>query len=484
MEQIKTDSVLLCQVFKQTLVHSDNVDILKSEARYRRLTETPVPRLVLSLAVPTVISMSISAIYNIVDSWFVGHISTVATAGVGVAFAYQSLIQATGFFFGHGSGNYMSRALGARDAEGAGKMAATGFLSSFLMGLVFMVLGLCFMTPLSRLLGATPDVVPYSNAYLRWILIATPFLVSQMTLNNQLRLQGNAMLAMIGIAAGAVLNIFVDWLLIDRLDLGVQGASMATLISQFISWCLLLWATTLDGNVHIRLRNFAPTFDRLREIGAGGLPSLMRQSLSSISAICMNWAAASYALQGQEASTIAAFTVVARVMQTAMAVILGVGQGFQPVCGFNWGARLYGRVRQSYQVTISMCVVILLVTSTLGWVFAPQIISFFRDEDPELIRIGTTVLRWQCVAFPLVGLTTPTNMLLQNIRRTGRATLLAMSRHGFAFYPTLFILPAIWGLQGLEATMATADVITFSIALPFAIGMIRELSARERGEFA
>ena len=459
-------------------------DILKSELRYKRMTETPVPRLVLSLAVPTIISMCISAIYNIVDSWFVGHISTVATAGVGVAFAYQSLIQATGFFFGHGSGNYMSRALGARDTEGAGKMAATGFLSAFLMGLLFMVLGLCFMTPLSRLLGATPDVVPYSNAYLKWILIATPFLVSQMTLNNQIRLQGNAMLAMIGIGVGMVLNIFFDWLLINRLGMGVTGAAVATLISQFISWCLLLWATTFEGNVHIRLRNFAPTLDRFREIGAGGLPSLMRQSLSSISAICMNWAAAIYELDGQEASTIAAFTVVARVMQTAMAVILGVGQGFQPVCGFNWGAKRYGRVRESYLFTIGMCVVILLVTSTLGWIFAPEIISFFRDEDPELIRIGTTVLRWQCVAFPLVGLTTPTNMLLQNIRRTGKATLLAMSRHGFAFYPTLFILPAIWGLQGLEATMATADVLTFALALPFAIGMIRELSAREKGQFA
>ena len=462
-------------------MHSNNSDILKSEARYRRLTQTPVPRLVMSLAVPTIISMSISAIYNIVDSWFVGHISTVATAGVGVAFAYQSLIQATGFFFGHGSGNYMSRALGARDTEGAGKMAATGFISSFLLGLVFMALGLCFMTPLSRLLGATPDVVPYSNAYLKWILIATPFLVSQMTLNNQLRLQGNAMLAMIGIAAGAVLNIFFDWLLIDRLDMGVQGASLATLISQFISWCLLFWATTFEGNVHIYLRNYAPSADRLREIGAGGLPSLMRQSLSSISAICMNWAAASYALEGQEASTIAAFTVVARVMQTAMAVILGVGQGFQPVCGFNWGAKRYSRVRESYLFTIGMCVVILLVTSSLGWIFAPNIIAFFRDEDPQLLSIGTTVLRWQCVAFPLVGLTTPTNMLLQNIRRTGRATLLAMSRHGFAFYPTLFILPAIWGLEGLEATMATADVLTFALALPFAISIIRELSAREKG---
>ena len=462
-------------------MHSNNSDILKSEARYRRLTETPVPRLVMSLAVPTIISMSISAIYNIVDSWFVGHISTVATAGVGVAFAYQSLIQATGFFFGHGSGNYMSRALGARDTEGAGKMAATGFISSFLLGLVFMALGLCFMTPLSRLLGATPDVVPYSNAYLKWILIATPFLVSQMTLNNQLRLQGNAMLAMIGIAAGAVLNIFFDWLLIDRLDMGVQGASLATLISQFISWCLLFWATTFEGNVHIYLRNYAPSADRLREIGAGGLPSLMRQSLSSISAICMNWAAASYALEGQEASTIAAFTVVARVMQTAMAVILGVGQGFQPVCGFNWGAKRYSRVRESYLFTIGLCVVILLVTSSLGWIFAPNIIAFFRDEDPQLLSIGTTVLRWQCVAFPLVGLTTPTNMLLQNIRRTGRATLLAMSRHGFAFYPTLFILPAIWGLEGLEATMATADVLTFALALPFAMSIIRDLSAREKG---
>ena len=469
---------------KTILVHSNDNDILKSEARYRRLTETPIPRLVLSLAVPTIISMSISAIYNIVDSWFVGHISTAATAGVGVAFAYQSLIQATGFFFGHGSGNFMSRALGARDAEGAGKMAATGFISSFLMGMVFMVLGLLFMTPLSRLLGATPDVVPYSNAYLKWILIATPFLVSQMTLNNQIRLQGNAMLAMIGIATGAVLNIFFDWLLISHLDMGVTGAGVATLVSQFVSWAILLWTTSFDGNVHIRLGNFRPSLERFREIGARGLPSLMRQSLSSISAICMNWAAASWALEGQEASTIAAFTVVARIMQCAMAVILGVGQGFQPVCGFNWGAKLYGRVRHSYRFTIQVCVIVLIVMSSLGWIYAADIISFFRDEDPELIRIGTSVLRWQCVAFPLVGLTTPTNMLLQNIRRTGRATILAMSRHGFAFYPTLFILPAIWGLEGLEATMATADVITFSIALPFAISIIRELSAREKGEIS
>ena len=447
------------------------------------MTEAPIPRLILSLSVPTIISMSVSAIYNIVDSWFVGHISTAAAAGVGVAFSYQAFIQAIGFFFGSGSGNYISRALGARNTGGADRMAATGFFTSFLVGIVLMVLGTLFMTPLSRMLGATPDVVPYSNDYLRWLLIATPFFISQITLNNQLRLQGNAMMAMIGITTGAILNIFFDWLLIRHFDMGVSGASLGTLISQFISWLLLLWATSLDGNVHIRFRNFVPSVERFREIAAGGLPSLMRQSLSSLSAIFMNWAAASYALQGQEASTIAAFTIVARVMQCAMAVILGVGQGFQPVCGFNWGAKLYGRVRRSYFFTITVCVIILLFTSAAGWIFAPEIISFFRDEDPELIRVGVRVLRWQCIAFPLVGLTTPTNMLLQNIRRTKKATLLAMSRHGYFFYPVFFIVPGIWGLEGLQATMAISDVLTFMVAFPFFISIIRELSAREKGIF-
>lgn len=458
-------------------------DILNSEARYRRLTETPIPRLVLSLAVPTIISMSVSALYNIADSWFIGHISTAATAGVGVAFAYQTLIQAIGFFFGAGSGNYISRALGARDSDGAGRMAANGFFLAFLTGVLLLVPGLMFLSPLSRLLGATPEVVPYSNAYLRWLLIATPFLISQMTLNNQLRLQGNAMVAMIGLTTGAILNVLFDWLFIIRMDMGVGGASLATFVSQTISWLLLLGATFMDGNVHIRLRNFSPSLTGLMEIGAGGLPSLMRQSLSSIATISLNWAAAYYALDGQEASTIAAFSVVARVMQCAMAVILGVGQGFQPVCGFNWGARLYGRVRQSYLFTISVSLILLVVMSVCGLLFAPDIISFFRNEDPELIRIGSAVLRWQCVAFPLVAVTTPTNMLLQNIRRTGRATILAMCRHCIMFYPAILVVPRIWGLNGLQATLAVSDLLTFVLALPFCISILRELSERDKGIF-
>lgn len=453
-------------------------DMRRRQAKYVRMTGTPVPKLVLQLAVPTIISMSVSAMYNLADSYFVGHVSTGATAAVGIAFAYQSFIQAIGFFFGSGSGNYLSRALGARDSAGAEKMAATGFLTSFILAVLVALAGLSCLTPLCRLLGATPDVLPSARAYMGWLLLATPFLVSQMSLNNQLRMQGNAVFAMIGVSSGAVLNVILDPIFIFTLDMGVAGASLSTAISQFVSWCLLLWGTTFHGNVHIHLRNFAPSAERYREIAAVGLPSLMRQSLGCISTICLNWAAAKYALPGCEASTIAAFSVVSRIMLCAMSVIIGFGQGFQPVCGFNWGAELYGRVRQAYVFTMKTSTAAILVMSVLGFVFAPEVIAFFRDADAELIRIGTTVLRWQCVAFPLVGVTSPTNMLLQNIRRTLPATLLSASRQGIFFYPALLVAPRLWGLQGLQCTMALADIGTFLLCVPFAVSILRELSRR------
>lgn len=453
-----------------------DADIQKRQAKYMRMTGKPVPGLVLQLAVPTIISMSVSAIYNLADSYFVGHISTGATAAVGIAFAYQSFIQAIGFFFGSGSGNYLSRALGARDTKGAEKMAATGFITSLILASMVALAGFIFLTPLCRLLGATESVLPDACSYMRYLLLATPFLVSQMSLNNQLRMQGNAFFAMIGVSTGGVLNVILDPIFIFTLDMGVAGASLSTAISQFVSWCLLLYGTTFNGNVHIHLRNFAPSAERYREIAAVGLPSLMRQSLGCISTVCLNWAAAKYAVPGSEASTIAAFSVVSRTMLCAMSVIIGFGQGFQPVCGFNWGAQLYGRVRQAYVFTMKTSVAVILLMASLGFIFAPQVISFFRSEDPELIRIGTTVLRWQCVAFPLVGITTPTNMLLQNIRRTVRATLLSASRQGIFFYPALLVAPRIWGLAGLQCTMAIADICTFLLSLPFCISILRELA--------
>ena len=443
------------------------------------MTQLPVDRLILKLAIPTIISMTITAMYNLADSYFIGHLSTHATAGVGIAFAYQSFIQAIGFFFGSGSGNYISRALGAKKEQNAEKMASTGFFSALLAGIAIGLAGLIFIKPLATLLGATPDIESYAIDYLKYLLIAAPFMISQMVLNNQLRLQGNASQAMIGLVSGAIINIILDPIFIYTLGLGVSGAAIATLVSQIISWSILLIVTTFKGNVHIKIKQFRPTIYYYRYIFGGGIPSFLRQSLGCVATVLLNWGAAKFALPGQEASTIAAFAVVSRIMMFAMSIILGFGQGFQPVCGYNWGAKRFDRVKASYLFTIKTSTLAIIAMSVTGIIFAPQIVAFFRDEDPLLIEIGARVLRWQCLAFPLVGLTTPTNMLLQNICRTLPATILAMSRQGIFFIPAIIIVPRLFGIHGLEATMAIADFCTFILALPFAINILKELSAKE-----
>lgn len=455
-------------------------DQRKLEERYQMMTQQPVKRLILKMSVPTIISMLVTSIYNMVDSFFVGHLSTEAVAGVGVAFAYMAFINACGFFFGHGSGNYISRALGARHTENAGKMAATGFLSPLLFGALAGILGLSLSSPLSRALGATEEILPFANDYLLFIFIATPFMMSSLTLNNQLRLQGNARFGMIGIASGAILNIVLDPIFIFVLNMGIQGASLATAVSQLFGWCLLLWGTSREGNVHIRLRNFTPTWEYYKQIINGGLPSLTRQALAVIATICLNRMAVHYADPGNEASVVAAFSIVTRVMMMSYAVIIGFGQGFQPVCGYNYGAKRYDRVKESYLFCNVLSTLILIVLSTLIYIYSPEIIALFRSEDPELIRVGSNAMRWQCFAFPLMGVCTMTNMLLQNINYTWQATFLSMCRQGICFLPAVFIAPWLWGLTGLEAAQAIADAMTFLISLPFAIRISRELSEKAK----
>lgn len=443
-------------------------------ARYVMMTESPVRQLVMKMAVPTIISMMVTALYNIIDAFFVGHISTEATAGVGVSFAYMTFINAFGFFFGHGSGNYISTALGAKKYFDAEKMAATGFFSSMMLGVITAVVGFVFLSPLSRMMGSTPEVLPYANDYLTFILIGTPFMMSSLTLNNQLRLQGNARYAMVGISVGAVLNIILDALLIYVLDMGVTGASLATCISQMVGWFVLLLGTEQSGNVHIRVKNFNPSWQSYKDIFKGGNPSLVRHVLVCVSTIMLNRYAAYYAEPGTEASAIAAFAIVSRVMMFAFSVILGIGQGFQPVCGFNYGAGLHDRVRKSFVFTVELSTIILIIISITFSIFAPDIIKIFRSEDPELVKIGAAVLRWQCLSFPLIGLSTATNMMYQTIRKTLIATVLSMGRQGIFFIPTIIILPQFLGFQGVEMTQAVADALTFLLSLPFAVKVLKK----------
>ena len=397
------------------------------------------------------------------------------TAGIGISFAYMTFIQALGFFFGHGSGNFISRALGARDTSSASVVASVGVITPFLLGLLAAVICLPNLSALSRLLGAPTEVVPYANDYLRFIVAATPFMMSALTLNNQLRLQGNARLGMVGIVSGAILNIALDPLFIFVFDMGVSGASLATAISQLFSWTLLLVGTFRPESVHIKLRDFKPSWRVYYEIFRGGLPSLFRQLFNCAAAVSLNYCAALYAPAGQEASAVAAFAVVTRIMMFAFSVVLGFCQGFQPVCGFNYGAKKYDRVRESYMFALTFSTLFLAVVSTLGFIFAPQIVALFRAEDPDLIRIGAVTLRWQCAAFPLVPLCTATNMLFQNIRMTFPATLLSICRNGLFFLPAVLLLPLWLGLQGVQMAQAAADVFTFLLALPYAVWISRKL---------
>ena len=443
--------------------------------KYEEMTQRPVKLLVCKMAVPTIIAMVTTALYNVVDAAFVGRLSTEGTAGIGIAFAYMTFIQALGFFFGHGSGNYISRALGAKDRSSASVVATVGFFTPFLLGLAAALLCIFNLSALSRLLGAPAEVVPYANDYLRFIVIATPFMMSALTLNNQLRLQGNATFGMVGIVSGALLNIVLDPIFIFGLDMGVSGASLATAVSQLFSWVLLLYGTFNPVSVHISMRNFKPSFKVYYEILRGGLPSLFRQVFNCAAAVLLNYSAARYSAPGQEASAVAAFAVVTRIMMFAFSVVLGFCQGFQPVCGFNYGARLYGRVRESWLFATRVGTAFLLLISLVGILFAPQIVALFRAEDPVLVEIGAATLRWQCAVFPLVALFSATGMLFQNIRMTGPATLLSITRNGLFFLPALLLLPRWLDMQGVQMAQAVADALTFLLAVPYAVWINRKL---------
>ena len=445
------------------------------EDKYVEMTQRPVKLLVCKMAVPTIIAMVTTALYNVVDAAFIGRLSTEGTAAIGVSFAYMTFIQALGFFFGHGSGNYISRALGAKDTGSASVVASVGFVTPFLLGTLAAIVCLPNLSALSRLLGAPAEVVPYANDYLRYIVGATPFMMSALTLNNQLRLQGNARFGMVGIVSGAILNIALDPLFIFTLGMGVSGASLATAVSQLFAWCLLLGGTFRPESLHIRLRDFKPSWRVYYEIFRGGLPSLFRQVFNCAAAVSLNYCAALYAAPGQEASAVAAFAVVTRIMMFAFSVVLGFCQGFQPVCGYNYGARKYDRVRESWLFASSVATSFLLVISAVGIIFAPQIVTLFRAEDPVLIEIGAVTLRWQCAAFPLVGLFTATGMLFQNIRMTFPATLLSVCRNGLFFLPALLLLPIWLDMRGVQMAQAVADLLTFVLAVPYAVWINRKL---------
>lgn len=439
------------------------------EEKFRRMTEEPVGKLISKLAVPCIISMLVTSFYNMADTFFVGQLkSNSATGAVGIVFSMMAIMQAVGFFFGHGSGNYISRELGKKNIKEAEKMAATGFFSSFAAGLLIMITGEIFLEELAYLLGSTDTILPYTKEYLGAILFGAPWITTSFVLNNQLRFQGSASYAMVGITFGAVLNIALDPILIFAFDMGIAGAGYATVISQFVSFCILLWGMQRKGGIKIRFSNISFSWFYYKNIFAGGFPSLARQSLASVATISLNHAAGPF---GDE--VIAAMGVVQRIAMFGASTMIGYGQGFQPFCGFNFGAGLYKRVKEGFYFCVKTSAAFLLVIAAAGFVFAPELIAFFRD-DPKVIEIGALALRLQCVTFVTHSWIVLSNMMTQVIGRTVPATFLACARQGLFFIPAVLIFSGILGVTGIQLAQPIADIGTLLCAIPIQLKILKE----------
>lgn len=440
-----------------------------AQKRYRDLTQTPVPELIMRLSVPTIISMLVTALYNAADTFFVGRISTEATAAVGLSFSVMAIIQAMGFFCGQGSGNYLSRMLGAGNRKEAEEMAATGLALSLIMGFITALAAVRMIYPLTVFLGATEGTIDPTIRYLRIIVIGAPFVMGQFVLNNQLRYQGSAMYAMIGLLCGAILNIGLDPLLIFGFHMGVAGAALATISGQLISFIVLLVGSSRGANIRLRLRNVHLNGHYLKEIVNGGIPALFRQGLAATATVLLNRAAGAYG-----DAVIAAMSVTTRTTMFVSSALIGFGQGYQPVCAFNYGADKKDRVQEGYFFCVRYGTIFLAFMSALCLIFAPHIIGFFRN-DPEVIRVGSAALRWQACALPLLAVIVLSNMMLQSIGRGFKASVTASARNGIFFIPLILILPRVFGLTGVEMTQAAADVLSAALCIPLAVSELKKM---------
>ena len=451
----------------------------RTAQQFRKMTETPIPKLILSLAAPTILSMLITSIYNLADTFFVGQISTSASGAVGVVSSLMAIIQALGFMLGHGAGSIISRSLGSQNTKAATRFASTSFFTALTFGLILAAVGLTTLPHFMMLLGSTETILPHACAYARPILIAAPLMMSSLVMNNILRYEGKASFAMIGLVTGGVLNMVLDPVFIFGFGLGTAGAGIATALSQSISFCILL-SMFLRGKTVSQFQLSAVTRSpaEFGTILMTGLPSFGRQGLNSIGGMLLNIAARSY---GDAA--VAGMSIVSRIFMFIISVAIGTGQGFQPVAGFNYGARKYRRVEKACVFTMCASFCFLSVIIAACWFNAEALIKLFRD-DPEVTAIALPAFRYQCFACFLQPVIVAGNMLFQSIGKSGRATFLACCRQGVFFIPLILTLPRMFGLLGIEICQPIADVLTFVVTVPLLFPFLHQLVKMEEAETA
>ena len=439
-----------------------------ADQHYKKMTETPVPKLILNLGIPTTISMLITNIYNMADTYFVGTLGESAQAATGVLFTVQAIMQGIAFMFGHGGGTFIARALADKNTKEATKYISSAFFVGGLIGLIITFLGLSFLDPLVRFLGSTETIVPHAKDYGMWILLAAPFIICSFILNNGLRYEGKAFYAMFGLTAGGLLNIFGDYCLVMKCGLGVYGAGLATAASQVVSFSILLFMYLKMAQSSIQLKAVSKDFRLYLTICKVGLPSLIRQGLTSVTNGLLNNLTKPF---GDAA--IAAMSVVSRYSNFLMCVGLGMGQGFQPVASFNYQAKRVDRVKKGLLFTTAFGLVFIGAMSTISIIFAEPIISIFQ-KHPDVIAIGSKALRFTAFGMMFMPFSVPVNMLYQSIQQPTISSILSLIRSGMVTIPILLFGVPILGLLGIQIAQPTADMIAGLISIPFIIRFMRK----------
>ncbi len=448
----------------------------KSRSQYDFMTKTPVSSLIIRLSVPTVISMLVTNVYNMADTAFVGQLGNSASGAVGVVFGYMAIIQAVGFMFGQGAGSIISRMLGSKDDENASIIASTGFFMTLAVSTLIAAAGFIFINPLVMLLGSTETIAPYAINYLIYILAATPFITTSFIMNNILRFEGRAALGMIGLFTGAVVNIGLDPLFIFVFNMGIAGAGLATAISQLLSFCILLsMFLRRKTQSRISIKKVTLKIRTILNIVTTGLPSLLRQGLNSVTTVLLNYEAALY---GGDAA-VAAMSIVSRISMLVLSIIIGVGQGFQPVSAFNYGAGKYSRVRKGFAFTTFLSEIILIVLIIPVIIFSGSLISLFRN-DATVIEIGSWALILQCIALLFLPPCAIIEMQLQSTGQRLSASVLSSLRNGLFFLPTLLILANLRGISGVQEAQPLSYLLSFLPSILFAVSFFKKLPKEDK----
>lgn len=444
----------------------------KETKQFDKMVNTPIKKLVLSLGIPTIISMLITSVYNIADTFFVSQLGTSASGAVSVIFPLMAIIQAIGFTLGMGGGSVISSLLGEKRDEEAQVVGSSAFYSAIILGLVITVFSLLFMNPLLKLLGSTDTALEYARDYALYIVLGAPIMTGSFVLNNLLRSEGKSKLAMIGLTTGGLLNIVLDPLFIFNLDMGISGAAVATLLSQLTSFIILLSMFVFKKSIiTLSIFKISRSFNVYSEVIKVGFPSMCRQGLASIATILLNNQAKLYG--GDPA--LSAMGITSKIFMVIFSISLGIGQGYQPVCGYNYYSKRFDRVKEAMWFTLIVMLITMSVLSIFFFMFSTQVMEVFRD-DPEVIKIGSKALKFQCAVMPFLSINTICNMTYQSTKQKFKATILSCCRQGIFFIPLIIVLPMIFDINGVVSTQAAADLLTFVFSMFFFINLCKDIN--------